>query len=335
MRKERIALCDGNTEYAFKLEEYLRSADYFPFLVDVYTDYEKYKECASQYQYVGVVLEEGCEDVKSNVRGKYMVLSEEDRGDANCLYRYRPANITMQKMITFFGGSDSLDEGNGRMNHKSGLIGVYSPLHRCLQSSFTLTLGQILAKKYRVLYLSFEAYCVLGRWDEKTSSQEDMADLFYAYKNMPEDFELHLRTCIESQNGMDYVRPAFSYLDLEMITGEEWDGFLSLIRKVGMYDYILLDLSESIQDLFSLLGYCQRIYSIFLPDAISVRKKHFYEKHLRELHYEDVLSRTKWCKMPMFSYVPDEPEQLLYSEIADYIRSLLREETEVEFYGRE
>ena len=35
---------------------------------------------------------------------------------------------------------------------------LYSPVHRCLQSSFALTLGQLLSEKHPTLYLNFEHY---------------------------------------------------------------------------------------------------------------------------------------------------------------------------------
>ena len=38
------------------------------------------------------------------------------------------------------------------------IIGVFSPLGRCLKTSFALALGQILAKERAVLYLNLESY---------------------------------------------------------------------------------------------------------------------------------------------------------------------------------
>ena len=38
------------------------------------------------------------------------------------------------------------------------ILGVFSPLGRCLKTSFALTLGQILAKDKAVLYLNMEEY---------------------------------------------------------------------------------------------------------------------------------------------------------------------------------
>ncbi|MDQ9824849.1 hypothetical protein RFZ44_16190, partial [Acinetobacter sp. 163] len=38
------------------------------------------------------------------------------------------------------------------------ILGVYSPVGRCLKTSFALALGQILARERAVLYLNLEEY---------------------------------------------------------------------------------------------------------------------------------------------------------------------------------
>ena len=47
---------------------------------------------------------------------------------------------------------------------------------------------------------------------------------------------------------------------------------------------------------------------------------------LKELAYEDVLAKTKKCSFPIYRQLPAEPENLLYSELADYARRILRED---------
>lgn len=62
--------------------------------------------------------------------------------------------------------------------YKTKFIGIYSPVHRCLQSSFALTLGQLLSEKHPTLYLNFEHYIGISELLPERQSR-DLADLLY------------------------------------------------------------------------------------------------------------------------------------------------------------
>ena len=58
------------------------------------------------------------------------------------------------------------------------IYAVYSPLGRCLKTSFALTLGQILAKERAVLYLNLEEYSGFEEMLGKGFAQ-NLSDLLY------------------------------------------------------------------------------------------------------------------------------------------------------------
>lgn len=336
MRKSRIALCDWNAEYVFKLEEYLRSVEYLPFTVDVYTEYERYAECKDKYHYEGAVIAEGfCEEELIREDSNCLILTEERTQTDRHVYRYQPADMILQEIMEMISASGSIKEESFKLGKGCCLIGMYSPVRRCLQTSFALTMGQLLAKRNRVLYMSFETYSgVIGRFAEGSTSGEDMADLLYYYKNMPEEFSMHFKAVINRINGLECVPSAFSYFDVQQISGEDWEGFLEKVRETGSYEYIILDLSDNIQGNFSLLKSCSKIYSMQFSDANARAKKKHYERLLQELHYKEIPEKTRWCTLPQFAYLPDSPEQLLYSELAEYAREILKEDMGEGSHGR-
>ena len=58
------------------------------------------------------------------------------------------------------------------------VLGVYSPVGRCLKTSFALTMGKLLAQEERVLYLNLEEFSGLSVL-MKEEYKSDLSDLLY------------------------------------------------------------------------------------------------------------------------------------------------------------
>lgn len=336
MRKKRIALCDANEKYIFLLEEYFRGIDYLPFVADVYTDYAKYLACDEKYHYEGALIaEELLEGAKEPVGKKYLVLTQERSAEEGRTYRYQSAEGLLQALLHAFFSQEQLQEAESMQGRRCRYIGFYSPIKRCLQTSFALVLGQLLAKRGRVLYLNLETY---SGWEEtlvpSAGAKEDLADLLYYFKNIPKEFDACFQNTRTKINEMDYIRPSLSFLDLQQMEEGEWEAFLAEISKCGPYDYILLDLSDSLPGLLSILKKCDRIYAMQSSESCSRNKRKQYEVLLKEMHQEEVLEKTRWCVLPQFGQLPENPSQLSFSGLADYVRNLMREETEGILGGR-
>lgn len=82
--------------------------------------------------------------------------------------------------------------------YKTKFIGIYSPVHRCLQSSFALTFAQLIAEKHPALYLNFEHY--IGIMELLPERQNrDLADLLYFLAGDPDKFSLRMQTVIQKK----------------------------------------------------------------------------------------------------------------------------------------
>ena len=108
----------------------------------------------------------------------------------------------------------------------------------------------------------------------------------------------------------------------------EWQNLLQKIIETGGYDYIILDLSESVQGTFEMLRMCDRVYTIIRDDEQAKAKLTQYEELLQAYEYEEVLEKTTKKKLPQFSDVSEKIEQLTNGELAVYIRRLIKEELE-------
>ena len=270
-----------------------------------------------------VVAKEWAESSRKSESGILTIIltDGEEEGDMYA-FRFRAADLTAAKICEF---ADIKPGRKTRVNEKTKLIGVYSPVGRCLKTSFSLTLGQMLATKYRVLYLNFENYSGFGKV-MGFSKPADMADLLYYFLNLSDEFPKKMEEVMVSLGGMDMIPPALSFMDLESITEDEWEFFFNTLIERGNYDYIILDLSDYVKGLYGLLKRCYYIYTMMPGDGLAMAKVEQYEKLLKSMHYGDILDRTKKLFPPIFRKLPIHPEELLHSELAEYTRKITEDD---------
>jgi len=204
------------------------------------------------------------------------------------------------------------------------LIGIYTPVRRCLQTTFAFVTGQILARSHRVLYLNFETYSGLGTMFDRSFSAE-LTDLLYFLNASPQKLLAKLYQMVENINGMDMCPPAFCGTDISQLKEEEWMKFLDVLEE-SRYEYILLDLSDAVQGLYEILRRCRRVYTITREDGFAMAKIDQYEKVLKMAAYEDVLKKTKKLPLPLFKKLPRSLYHMTTGELAEYAERMLKED---------
>ena len=260
--------------------------------------------------------------------GRRIILSEGRDGPPGeqWIDKYQSVEAVVRKVLELASDAGLLPpaaRAGGREGMK--LIGIYSPVGRCLQTTFSFTLGQLLARKHRVLYLNFECFSGFGKMLRK-EFQADLSDLIYFLHNRDGRFPYRLESMTQKLNGLDYIPPAFSCLDLQRVEKEEWLALLDELGQSGLYEYVILDLSEVINGLFDILKLCSRVYTIVRDDGFAAAKQEQYEALLTCLDHEDILENTKKCRLPLFRQLPQGLEGLTRGELADLVRGLIEED---------
>lgn len=179
----------------------------------------------------------------------------------------------------------------------------------------------------KTLYLSFEHYAGWNQLLDK-GVRGDLAALLYFAKEQGEKFYCHLQSFTLKIGQLSYVPPVYAGQNLIYVRAAEWQELIEKIATLGGYDYIILDLSESIQGTFEILNMCDRIYTIIGEDDHARAKLAQYEELLAVYSYEAVLERTSRQLLPHFDRLPERIEQYTRSDLAEYIRKLIREELE-------
>lgn len=332
MKKNILALCDMEQEYASHFMDYLHRPavmENFPFEVRAYTNGESPGRIGRGEEAAFLLISQSLyERGKEWEDGRILVLAEDTSGppDVPWIGKYQPMEAVVRRIIELSVQTGILPpaSGPGRAGNVR-LIGIYSPVGRCLQTTFSFTLGQLLARNHKVLYLNFECFSGLGRMLRR-EFRTDLSDLIYFIHNRDGRFFYRLEGMAQKVCGMDFIPPVFSCMDLMQIEKEEWITLLDELESCGLYEYILLDLTESVQGLFDLLKRCNRIYTIVKEDGFAEAKQEHYEELLRCMELEEILSKTRKCRLPIFRTLSTDLENLTHGELAGLVGKLIEED---------
>ena len=326
-----LALCDTEEEYAQHMTEYLKAHKEAPWEIYTYTDVEELTSFAKEADIDMLVVAENAytQEVRKLPAEKTVLLNEsgvirwEDIRNVN---KYQAAECVYREIFSAYMEVAKQPLPRLVMESATRIIGFFTPIHRSLQTTFALTMGQMLSQKYKTLYLNFE-YCAGNAELLPDMRTKDLSDLVYFLNADKERFLLRMQTIVLKKGFMDYIPPVKAGMTLLEIRTEEWMELLNRIAQSGEYEYIILDLSESVQGLLELLRACDRIYTL-TKDGRSARGKiAHYERLLEMSEYEELLTKTSRYRLPRFRKIPDEIELLTKGELADYVKRIIGEVT--------
>ncbi|MGN1148527.1 MAG: hypothetical protein ACI4TB_08895 [Lachnospiraceae bacterium] len=332
MKKKVLAICDSEKDYLDSMANFLKEKEGFPFELHTYTQVDKLLEFGKKERIELLLVAESdfTYEVAGLETGKTLLLNESGtvRGEnIRNIDKYQKAERVWQELLDSYTATLSGDGRKVNCGERAKIIGLYSPVRRCLQTSFALTLGQALAEKSRTLYISFEHYAGWNQLLDK-NVRGDLAALLYFGKEQGEKFFCRLQSMTMRIGKLHYIPPVYAGQNLIYVQAKEWQELIDKIAETGGYDYIILDLSESIQGTFEILRMCDRIYTIVREDEHARSKLAQYEELLQAYEYEDVLEKTNRQLLPHFSRLPERIEQYTRGEMAEYIRKLIKEDLE-------
>ena len=155
---------------------------------------------------------------------------------------------------------------------------------------------------------------------------KDISDLLYYLQNGKKGLQYLLGSIVEKINSLDIIPPMMYQMDLISITGNEWIHLLKEIEQYSDYEYLLLDLSDSVQGLYDILRQSSLIYCMAKKDEYAMAKIEQYESMLKQCNYEDLLLKTKKHILPEFKYTQITIDKLITGELADYVKNIIQEE---------
>ncbi len=328
MKKRIMAIYDVDPLFADRFAEAVNQKERVPFTVMSFASMERLKRFAEEEQVEILLIDAKLKEEAGQIRaGQVVFLSDGEtipELEERSVYKYQSADHIIREVMACYS-TRSVQPIPAVVGNKSILIGVYSPVNRCLKTSFSLVLGQVLAKDGSALYLNLEDCSGLRRLIGP-SGPGDLSDLFYHHSQGNLSWA-KLRSLVYTWGSLDYILPARYPEDLCQISGEEMAQLLGRLAGEGMYDTIVVDLGQFGKKAVDILEICDKIYMPVRQDRVSVAKIEEFEEYILVSGHEKILEKVQRLKLPYqnsFGGQKDYLEQLMWGELGDYVRQLLK-----------
>lgn len=333
MNQKIMAICDIEEGYAFRMAEYMLEKVRLPYTLHLFTAASELEKFARREEIAVLLIAESAlkllkeESIRQQVLQMFVLQESEHKEWEDLCYisKYQSPERVVQLMLEYV--TDLADWKMEDVERETAvkMIGIYSPVKRCLQTSFALSLGQILSKEHKVLYLNLETYSGLARL-LKREFTADIMDAMYCFQSAREKLVLRMPSIIQNIGGLDYIPPSQHSFGFQEVTGEQWLDFCRDVAMIGQYEFIILDVGEGVNDLFQLLGNCCKIYTVTRDDEFAKAKLDQYEQSLKFNGLEEIAEKTVQCRFPIFRELPENLEMMTRGELAAYVRSIIKED---------
>lgn len=213
-------ICDVQKEYAEHLLSILVKRFGMRFQFHFFSNVKKIEQFAEKAEIEILLIAEDCvSEIRGNVKAKKkFILSEsmkkEEKQGETTIFRYQSANEILKIIQSGIGEEEAKAAHKPQKKteekydavqsdftapkrkigirdepEESGLIGIYSPIHRIGKTEFALCLGEKISEKVPTLYINMEGYSG-NDFYFKGEKNQDLGDLLYYLKQERIDYGL-------------------------------------------------------------------------------------------------------------------------------------------------
>lgn len=324
-----MAVYDVDASYAERFADVVNQREKVPFTVVPFTSLEALKEYGQRNQ-IEILLINGAlppEQIEEIPAQAVVTLAEGEVVSADggypSVYKYQSTDSVIREVMAYY--CEKPQAMFVAVGKRARVIGVYSPVGRCLKTSLALTIGQELARDGKVLYISFETFAGFTGLINR-DSEGDLSEVLYYFRQ--ENFGvMRLRSMVSKWKDMDYIPPVKYPEDLEQLTGDEAGQLVERLAGECGYEYVIVDMGQAICNMVPVLGTCDVIYMPVKEDGVSSAKLEEFDRYLETCRHENLRQRLVRVKLPYHSSFGRKDtymEQLLWGELGDYVRKLLK-----------
>lgn len=176
-----------------------------------------------------------------------------------------------------------------------------------------------------MLYLNLEEYSGFSRLTGERY-HHDLSDVLYLYRQGACSW-LRLKAMVYSWGDLDYIPPVRYGEDLSQLDPDDMADLIERIATDSGYEKVLVDVGQMGKGAVPILKVCDGIYMPVKEDAVSRAKVEEFEEYLQAAGQERMMERIRKLKLPYhntFGNRENYMEQLLWGELGDYVRQLIR-----------
>lgn len=220
------------------------------------------------------------EEIAKVYGGKVLILSEgaQPQGleEYPAIYKYQRGDMLTAEILRNLQGirANVLPLDKDSKQTKIGLF--YSPEGGSGKTTLAMAMGTLLAGIGKeVLYLTFESFpstSLYFQWE----GAEQFSQLYYYMKGENKQLMMRLEgiRLKDPITQINYFPPAEEPAEFYEVTPEELVSFMDQLKKSGLYDYILVDVSSSYDErIHALVELCQQIMIVVSQSPVSMIKK--------------------------------------------------------------
>lgn len=332
MSKKILAICDREQRFLYRFSDFLNNRSSFPFEVNTYTDISLLKGDMVKGIIELALIDDSMADIFDNEKWNNVIVLNTGKyksGKNKSIWKYQSGDELRKELLRLYASSennlyvDKDAEEIGKQRKISQVLGFYTPVHRCMQTTLAVVTGQVLAEKSRCLYLNLEVFSGIDCFNDMEN--KDMADLIYFLRAGKGRLGYKFESMVCSMDKLDYIPPVYSFLDYKSITGDDWMEIIKEIKALGIYDFIILDISDSVNGMIEILRSCEQIYSVKRRDNMAKKKIDKYIQIIKEGGMEDILNKTEWIELPLFNKTHQDIMKLRNTEVWKYVEETIME----------
>lgn len=326
--KHTMIVADSMIEYAKELSIYINNKEGFPLTSYSISSMEEISEFVQNNKVdIFLVSKEMFKDVYEMTNSKHIIILDDNNGenvneDIYRIDKYQSCDRIIKEILQYISKQDGMESLVTRRNSMN-LLGFYSPVRRCYQTSLALTVGRLISKNCRSLYINLEGFSGLEHV-LRLEWSGNLTDLMFAVNSGRSDISSLIGSIACQSGNLDIIPSMNSRRDLLSITFEEWEKFLYLLESNTDYEYVILDISESVSDLEEILNLCSKVYVTCTDEEMAKEKVQSFKDILSKEGYENVIDKLEVCNITTSAMVKMNIEELLRSTTGEYAKKIVR-----------